>query len=107
MKKKKRGFKSPTTIKLLKEARERYERGEGPHPLASWAQNWNNQLDGIGSYERFKGWQCVCAGQGGEIYSAQCPIHDPHVDTTDVVWRKWYDDHLEAQRKIKERLGWT
>lgn len=53
-----------------------------------------------------KEFKCVCAGQGGSVYSAQCPIHDPSVDTSDPYWRKWYDDHLEAQWKIKERLGW-
>lgn len=49
---------------------------------------------------------CVCAGQGGSVYSAQCPIHDPHVDRDDPHWQRWYDDHNEAQRKVMERLGW-
>lgn len=51
-------------------------------------------------------WRCVCAGQGGTVYSSECPIHDPNVDTSNPRWRKWYDDHLKAQRRIKERLGW-
>lgn len=51
-------------------------------------------------------WKCVCSGQGGEVYSSQCPIHDPHVDTKDPFWRKWYDDHLEAQRQVMKMLGW-
>jgi hypothetical protein len=50
--------------------------------------------------------RCVCAGQGGSTYSALCPVHDPSVDTTDATWRKWYDEHLEQQKRIKERLGW-
>lgn len=52
-------------------------------------------------------WRCVCAVQGGSPYSPLCPIHDTTVDTADPHWRKWYDDHLEAQQRIKERLGWT
>lgn len=60
----------------------------------------------VGTHRHEPTWKCVCAGQGGEVYSAQCPIHDPHVDTNDGVWRKWYEDHLIAQAKIVERLGW-
>jgi hypothetical protein len=51
-------------------------------------------------------WQCICAGQGGTVYSSECPIHDPGVDYADPNWRKRYDDYLEAQRRIKARLGW-
>jgi len=51
-------------------------------------------------------WRCICSGQGGSVYSAQCPIHDSSVDTADPYWRKCYDGHLEGQRRIKERLGW-
>lgn len=51
-------------------------------------------------------WQCVCTGQGGGVYSAECPIHDHSVDTTNPHWRWWYDNHLKKQRIIKERLGW-
>lgn len=50
--------------------------------------------------------RCICSGQGGSVYSADCPLHDSHVDTRDPLWRKRYDGHLDAQRKIKERLGW-
>jgi hypothetical protein len=52
-------------------------------------------------------WQCVCAGQGGEIYSCDCPIHDSRVDVTEPRWLAWYHEHLAAQAKITERLGWT
>lgn len=31
--------KTPETVRLLREIRERYERGEGPHPLQSWANS--------------------------------------------------------------------
>lgn len=52
-------------------------------------------------------WHCVCAGQGGgNIYSSGCPVHDETVDTDDIAWRKWYDEHLEAQGRIREKLGW-
>lgn len=51
-------------------------------------------------------WRCVCAGQGGTVYSAMCPIHDPGVNTADPTWRRWYDEHLKAQQAIIERLGW-
>lgn len=51
-------------------------------------------------------WKCICAGQGGSTYSSECPIHDPSVDTSDLHWRKSYDDHIEAQRRVMERLGW-
>lgn len=50
--------------------------------------------------------QCICAGQGGSVYSSECPWHDPSVDTNDPHWRKSYEGHLEAQRRIKEKLGW-
>lgn len=50
--------------------------------------------------------RCICTGQGGSVYSADCPLHDNAVDTDDPAWRRRYDGHLEAQRKIKERLGW-
>jgi len=22
--------------------------------------------------------RCICSGQGGDIWSAECPVHDPH-----------------------------
>lgn len=50
--------------------------------------------------------RCICSGQGGSVYSADCPLHDSHVDTADPYWRRRYDAHVEAQLKIKERLGW-
>jgi hypothetical protein len=51
-------------------------------------------------------WRCCCAWQGGAPYTSQCPIHDDTVDTDNPSWRKWYDKHLEQQKRIKERLGW-
>lgn len=50
--------------------------------------------------------QCICSGQGGSVYSADCPIHDSSVDRSDPAWRSRYIAHLEAQARIKERLGW-
>lgn len=81
------------------------------------AQSWSagdlvelaNIIADADAYRRNAGlptWKCVCSGQGGSAYSAQCPIHDPSVDTANLNWRKWYDDHLVAQQKIGERLGW-
>lgn len=51
-------------------------------------------------------WKCVCAGQGGEVYSSECPVHDPHVDTSSPTWREWYFRHLSSQAHIKRTLGW-
>lgn len=47
-------------------------------------------------------WRCTCPGPDGA--QADCPRHDPTVDTGDPHWRKRYDDHQAAQQKIKDRL---
>lgn len=51
-------------------------------------------------------WRCICAVQGGSPYVSGCPIHDKTVDTSRPSWRKFYDDCLEAQRRVIDRLGW-
>lgn len=33
---------TPETAKLLRQMRERYEAGEGPHPLSGWAKGWDS-----------------------------------------------------------------
>lgn len=50
--------------------------------------------------------RCICAGQGGTVYSSDCPTHDHTVDTTDIDWQRRYEQHIEAQAKAMERLGW-
>ncbi|QDH91690.1 hypothetical protein SEA_PHRAPPUCCINO_12 [Mycobacterium phage Phrappuccino] len=55
---------------------------------------------------RKEGLRCICSGQGGSAYSSDCPHHDPSVKIDDPVWRKRYNGHVEAQRRITERLGW-
>ena len=51
-------------------------------------------------------WRCICAWQGGAPYTSECPLHDPSVDTNDIDWQRSYEQHIEAQAKVKERLGW-